>query len=147
MKSNAIDILILEDDSNDLELTMRSLKKKYPAASIVATTDGVETLDYLFSEGVSRIQQPSDFPRLMLVDLKVPKVNGMEVIKTIKSHAVLSIIPIVVFSSSNQEEDIVLAYRNGANAYVVKPVQFVKYQEALHHIADFWLDQNRFLRR
>ncbi len=141
-----VDIVILEDDPNDLELTLRALRGCCPDSKIFTAVDGVEALDYLFVDGESKIQQIIDFPKLILVDLKVPKVNGLEFIRTVKSHPVLKIIPIVVFSSSNQEQDIVSAYNYGANAYIVKPVRFEQYQHIISQTALFWVSVNRFLR-
>jgi two-component system, response regulator len=143
MKQLPMDILILEDDPNDLELTMRSLQKISPESKILTAVDGVEALDLLFVDGKNKIERINDVPKFILVDLKVPRINGHEFIKTVKANDVLKIIPIVVFSSSNQEEDIVLAYQNGANSYVVKPVRFEHYQSTVSSIASFWLTINR----
>jgi two-component system, response regulator len=145
MKNSPIDILILEDDPNDLELTIRSLRKVTPDAHILTAVDGVEALDILFDEGKNKIERIDDFPKFILIDLKVPRINGLEFIKIVKAHSVLKIIPIIVFSSSNQQEDIMTAYENGANSYVVKPVKFEYYQSTVSSIASFWLSMNRFI--
>ena len=146
-RSSSVDILLVEDDPHDLELTLRALKSSGAQHNIVSVRDGVEALDYLFVDGKAVFESIHDLPRVMLVDLKLPRVTGLELIKTVKEHTVLSIIPIVVFSSSNQEQDIVTAYKNGANSYVIKPVRFENYSSVIASITSYWLSVNRFINK
>ena len=146
-RTTGVDILLVEDDPHDLELTLRALKSTGTHYNTVSVRDGVEALDYLFVDGKAVFESIHDLPRLMLVDLKLPRVTGLELIKTVKEHSVLNIIPIVVFSSSNQEQDIVTAYKNGANSYIIKPVRFENYSNIIASITTYWLSVNRFINK
>lgn len=143
--SYSTDIVVVEDDTHDLELTLRAIAKCDGSIRTEIARDGLEVLEYIFgsqSEGDGTIVH---IPRLILMDLKLPKVSGLEVIKKIKSHERARLIPIVVFSSSTQEEDILTACRNGANSYLSKPVKYEEYAHVLISMAEYWLQQHQFV--
>ena len=134
-------ILFAEDDINDVELTSRALAAARVSAELVVTRDGSETLDCLYRRG--RFQdRPPGHPQLILLDLKMPKVDGLEVLRRIKADANLKSIPVVIFTSSRERSDLNLSYELGANAYVVKPVNFRDFVAAIHDVRDFWLGVN-----
>lgn len=137
-------ILVVEDDPHDLELTLRSISKCDPGIQTTIARDGVEALEYIFGPNAEPIELLKKIPRLIIMDLKLPKVNGLEVIKRIKSHQTARTIQIVVFSSSTQEEDILMAYRNGANSYLSKPVKYEEYSLIIVSATNYWLKQNQF---
>jgi two-component system response regulator len=137
-------ILVVEDDPHDLELTLRSISKCDPGIQTTIARNGVEALEYLFGPNAEAIELLKNIPRLIIMDLKLPKVNGLEVIKRIKCHQTARTIPIVVFSSSTQEEDILTAYRNGANSYLSKPVKYEEYSQIIISATNYWLKQNQF---
>ncbi|GHN02922.1 response regulator [Cytophagales bacterium WSM2-2] len=130
-----VEILLVEDNENDAELTIRALKKNNLANHLLRLHDGAEALDYLYRE--------NEEPRLILLDLKMPKVDGLEVLKKIKSDASKKHIPIVMLTSSKEERDIVESYQLGVNAYIVKPVEFNKFIEAITQLGLFWLVLNQ----
>ncbi|HAP35226.1 MAG TPA: two-component system response regulator [Bacteroidetes bacterium] len=146
MKKNiySTGILVVEDDPHDLELTLRSISKCDPGIQTTIARDGVEALEYLFGSNSNDNESQKNIPRLIIMDLKLPKVSGLEVIKKIKSHNAARTIPIVVFSSSTQEEDILAAYRNGANSYLSKPVKYEEYSQIIVSATNYWLKQNQF---
>ncbi len=138
MTSKPVDILLIEDNPNDAELAIRALKKNNLSNSIVHLQDGEEALEYLFS-----IDHPSSFPKLILLDIKMPKVDGIEVLRKIKSDEQRKVIPVVLLTSSKEERDIVESYRLGVNAYIVKPVEFDKFIKAVADLGFFWLILNQ----
>ncbi|HMJ68859.1 MAG TPA: response regulator [Cyclobacteriaceae bacterium] len=133
----AVDILLVEDNPDDAGLTIRALKKHNLANNLVHLTDGEEALQFLFAEG------KNNMPRLILLDLKMPKVDGIEVLKRIKSSEEKRIIPVVILTSSKEERDIVESYKLGVNAYIVKPVDFDKFVKAVSDLGLFWLVLNQ----
>ncbi len=139
----ASDILVVEDDPHDLELTLRAISKCDPTIRTAVVRDGVEVLEYLFGMNQENNDSINTIPRLILMDLKLPRLNGLEVIKKIKSHRRTGIIPIIVFSSSTQEEDILTAFQNGANSYISKPVKYEEYSQLVISLANYWLRQNQ----
>ena len=130
-------ILLAEDNANDLELTMAALQTHKLANEIVAVRDGAEALDYLYQRG-SFAGHTDGLPALVLLDLKMPKVDGLEVLKTIKADPRLRLIPVVMLTSSREESDLVRSYKLGVNAYVVKPVDFSEFMDAVKQIGAFW---------
>jgi CheY-like chemotaxis protein len=130
-------ILLVEDDPRDVELTMTALEDHNLANEVVIAHDGEEALDYLYRRGKfeSRINQN---PAVMLLDLKLPKVDGLEVLEKVKSDEKLKVIPVVVLTSSREERDMVASYKLGVNAYVVKPVDFQQFVTAIKELGVFW---------
>lgn len=138
MKNNIpVEVLLIEDNPEDAELTIRVLKKHNLANNLVHLQDGEAALDFLFADGNNNI------PRLILLDLKMPKVDGIEVLNKIKNDVHKKIIPVVVLTSSKEERDIIESYKLGVNAYVVKPVEFEKFVEAVAKLGLFWLLLNQ----
>ncbi|HYC00295.1 MAG TPA: response regulator [Candidatus Limnocylindrales bacterium] len=134
-------ILLAEDDANDAELTTRALDLEEDAQSLILLRDGVAVLDYLYRRGPYATREPGN-PALVLLDLKMPRINGLDVLRQIKGDETLSLIPVVVLTSSAQHRDILEAYRLGANAYVVKPVEFERFAETLRLLSAFWAKVN-----
>jgi CheY-like chemotaxis protein len=130
-------ILMVEDDPKDVELTLSALKDYNLANEIVVTRDGEEALDYLYCRGQFSAR-PQDNPAVMLLDLKLPKVDGLEVLNRVKSDARLKMIPVVVLTSSREERDMMRSYQLGVNAYVVKPVDFHEFVNAVKELGVFW---------
>jgi len=130
-------ILIVEDDPKDVELTLTALEEYYLANEVVVTRDGEEALDYLYCRG-NFATRTSDNPAVLLLDLKLPKVDGLEVLQQIKSDEKLKMIPVVVLTSSREERDMVASYKLGVNAYVVKPVDFHEFVNAIKELGIFW---------
>lgn len=140
---NAIDILLVEDNLDDAELTINALGKKHLANALYHVEDGAEALDFLFGEGQFTERKGTDQPKLVLLDLKMPKVNGLEVLKIIKSDARTASIPVVILTSSKEEPDIVEAYKLGVNSYIVKPVTFEKFVDTVVTVGFYWLMVNQ----
>ena len=130
-------ILMVEDDAKDVELTLTALEEYNLANEVVVTHDGEQALDYLYCRGEYKTRS-RDNPAVMLLDLKLPKVDGLEVLKQIKADERLRIIPIVVLTSSKEEKDMVASYKLGVNAYVVKPVDFHEFANAIKELGVFW---------
>jgi two-component system response regulator len=135
--SNVIEILLVEDNQDDAELTIRALKKYNLANNLLHLQDGEEALNFLFSSNISTI------PKIILLDIKMPKVDGIEVLRKIKNDPYRKIIPVVVLTSSKEERDIIESYKLGVNAYIVKPVEFDKFVKAVSEIGFFWLLLNQ----
>jgi CheY-like chemotaxis protein len=130
-------ILLVEDDPNDVELTLEALSEYNLANEVVIARDGEEALDYLYRRG-SFGTRSQENPAVLLLDLKLPKVNGLEVLQQIKADESLKVIPVVVLTSSREETDMVASYRLGVNAYVVKPVDFHEFVNAIKELGIFW---------
>jgi CheY-like chemotaxis protein len=129
--------LMVEDDPNDVELTMTALEGYNLANEVIVTRDGEEALDYLYRRG-KYTTRSSDHPAVILLDLKLPKIDGLEVLRQVKSDDNLKIIPVVVLTSSREEKDLVSSYKLGVNAYVVKPVDFHEFVNAIKELGVFW---------
>lgn len=134
-------ILVVEDDPNDVELVLRAFKK-HRICSEVVTRDGAEALDYLFGTGAYDGRDTSSMPRLVLLDLKLPKVDGLEVLKRVRSDERTKFLPVVIFTSSKEDRDVIQGYSLGANSYVRKPVDFVEFSEAVRQLGLYWLILN-----
>jgi CheY-like chemotaxis protein len=130
-------ILLVEDDPRDVELTLTALEDYKLANEVVVTRDGQEALDFLYCRG-QFLTRPHESPAVMLLDLKLPKVNGLEVLKQVKSDEQLKMIPVVVLTSSHEEKDMMRSYEFGVNAYVVKPVDFHEFVNAIKELGVFW---------
>jgi len=130
-------ILMVEDDPRDVELTLTALEEYKLANEVVVTRDGEEALDYLYYRGNFTTRTPGN-PAVLLLDLKLPKVDGLEVLQQIKSDEKLRMIPVVVLTSSHEEKDMVASYTLGVNAYVVKPVDFHEFVNAIKELGIFW---------
>jgi DNA-binding response OmpR family regulator len=137
MEENLGRILMVEDDSKDVELTITALEEYNLANEVIVTRDGEEALDYLYCRGKYQ-SRSSDNPAVMLLDLKLPKVDGLEVLRQVKSDEKLRMIPVVVLTSSHEEKDMVTSYKLGVNAYVVKPVDFHEFVNAIKELGVFW---------
>jgi CheY-like chemotaxis protein len=139
MKANDVEILLVEDDPADAELTMRSLRKEGLMNKIVLARDGAEALELLFATDVETLAHP----RLVLLDLQLPRVSGHAVLKAIKGDERTRNIPVIVMTSSDHERDLAECYRLGANSYVQKPVDLNKFQDAVKQLGNYWLMVNR----
>lgn len=139
---NAIEILLVEDNPRDAELTIRALKKKHLANKLFHVQDGVAALDFLFARGTFADRNVEDSPKVILLDLKLPRVNGLEVLREIKSDERTCRIPVVIVTSSAEDPDVRTAYQLGANSYVIKPVQFETFIEAMSKLGVYWLMVN-----
>ncbi len=130
-------ILMVEDESNDVDMTMTALEEYNLANEVVVTRDGEEALDYLYCRGKYE-SRSTDNPAVLLLDLKLPKVDGLEVLRQVKADENLKMIPVVVLTSSHEEKDMVASYKLGVNAYVVKPVDFHEFVNAIKELGVFW---------
>ena len=139
---NAVEILLVEDNPRDAELTIRALKKKNLANSLYHVEDGVEALDFLFARGRYSDRDINEAPKVVLLDLKLPRVDGLEVLTAIKADERTQAIPVVVVTSSAEDPDVQKAYQLGANSYVIKPVQFDAFMEAMVRVGIYWLMVN-----
>jgi two-component system, response regulator len=135
-------ILLVEDNPSDVKLTKRALKQHQITNPLVIAEDGREALDYLFGTGRHADRDARDVPAVVLLDLKLPKVDGLEVLKQIRADERTRLLPVVVLTSSSQEEDIVASYRLGANSYIRKPVDFAQFAEAVRVLGMYWLLMN-----
>lgn len=134
-------ILLIEDNPRDEALTLRALRKSNIVNEVVVAHDGVEALDYLFKEN-AETGELNLLPQLILLDLKLPKVDGLEVLKSVRENARTRLLPVVVFTSSSEQEDIVKSFDRGANSYVRKPVDFEQFLEATKQLGLYWLVLN-----
>lgn len=139
----AVDILLVEDNPQDAELTIRALKKRNLANQLHLVEDGVEALDFIFCRGAYERREMTRPPKVILLDLKLPKVGGLEVLKAFKTDERTRSIPVVIVTSSREDPDIQTAYALGANSYVVKPVDFDAFVDAMSRLGFYWLLLNQ----
>ena len=137
MDNKPIEILLVEDSMDDAGLTIRALKKRNLANNLLHLKDGEEALKFIYSEDFNSL------PKLILLDIKMPKINGIEVLQKIKSDPEKKVVPVVILTSSREERDIIESYNLGVNAYIVKPVDFDKFMDAVAEIGLFWLVMNQ----
>ena len=143
MMENSIEILLVEDNHSDMELTLHALKKNNLTNHIQVVRDGAEALEFLFGSGAYAGREVNHTPKVILLDLKLPKVDGLEVLRRIKSDERTRLIPVVVLTSSREERDIVESYRLGVNSYIAKPVDFEQFTEAVRQLGLYWLLLNQ----
>jgi two-component system response regulator len=132
-------ILLVEDNKDDEELTLRALRKHRLANNIVVARDGQQALDYLFAQGDYADRDKAQLPHIVMLDLKLPKISGLDVLKAIRSEAITRLLPVVILTSSNEHPDITTAYELGGNGYVRKPVSFDEFMEAVGQLGLYWL--------
>jgi CheY-like chemotaxis protein len=142
-ENHAMDILVVEDNPQDLELTLRALRKAHVSNHIQVARDGSEALDYIFCTGAFVGRKIENGPKVVLLDLKLPKVDGLQVLKKIKGDERTKKIPVVVLTSSKEQQDIIESYRLGVNSYIVKPVEFEGFAEAVGKLGMYWLLLNQ----
>jgi len=143
MSEGHVEILLVEDNPQDLELTQRALRKGNLTNNIHVARDGAEALEFLFCEGAHAIRKIEDGPKLILLDLKLPKVDGLEVLKRVKNDPRTKTIPVVVLTSSKEQNDVVESYQLGVNSYIVKPVNFEGFSAAVLEVGMYWLLLNQ----
>jgi len=142
-RPNAVDILLVEDNPHDVELTMRALKKRNLANRLFVLEDGVDALDFIFARGKFKERESHHHPKVVFLDIKLPKMNGLEVLRAIKANPETQAIPVVMVTSSREDPDIKTAYELGANSYVVKPVEFEAFQDVMVQLGFYWLMVNQ----
>jgi two-component system, response regulator len=139
MKTNIIDILLVEDREEDAELTIMALKNYRLANNIKWVKDGQDALDFLFGKGQYEAEETPNRPKIILLDLKMPKVDGIEVLREVRNNPATKTIPVIILTTSREEKDVVDAYNLHANSYIVKPVGFDKFTESVKEIGIYWL--------
>lgn len=143
MTEAAVEVLIVEDNPQDLELTLRALRRSHLANNIVTVGDGEEALDFLFARGAYSGRNEKDVPRVVFLDLKLPKVDGFEVLREMRNDPRTKTVPVVVITSSAEERDRMATYGIGANSYVVKPIDFDSFTKTMSEVGFYWLAINR----
>lgn len=136
---NEVEILLVEDNPHDVELTLRALKRHNLANHVHVVKDGAEALDYIFTRGIYKNRNANENPNVILLDLKLPKVDGLEVLRQVKSDERTKTIPVVVLTSSREEQDMIESYKLGVNSYIVKPVDFDKFLDAVGELGLYWM--------
>jgi CheY-like chemotaxis protein len=142
-ENSQVEILLVEDNPQDLELAQRALRKAKVSNRIQVARDGAEALEFIFCEGPHAARQIEDTPRMILLDLKLPKVDGLEVLQRLKGDPRTRMIPVVVLTSSKEQSDVVESYQLGVNSYIVKPVNFESFVAAVQQIGMYWLLLNQ----
>ena len=132
-------ILLVEDNPDDIELTLRAFRKNNIANDVAIARDGTEALDYLFGKGVHADRDINNAPRIILLDLKMPKMDGLQVLERLRADERTKLTPVVILTSSKEEQDLISGYKSGANSYVRKPVDFNQFTEAVRQIGLYWL--------
>lgn len=137
------EILLVEDNPDDVELTLRAFKKSRVMNEVVVAHDGVEALDYLFATGSYAHRDPNQLPQVVLLDLKLPRIDGLHVLERLRAHPKTRLLPVVILTSSTEQRDLASGYRLGANSYVRKPVDFQEFVEAVRQLGLYWLLLNQ----
>jgi two-component system response regulator len=143
LKTTEIEILLVEDNPSDIELTLHALRKENLSTNIHVVRDGEEALDFLFCRGDYGDRSTEHPPKLVLLDLKLPKIDGLEVLRTLKSDPRTRAIPITILTSSREDRDLVEGYKTGVNSYIQKPVDFNQFRETVKHLGLYWLAMNQ----
>jgi two-component system response regulator len=142
-ESRAVELLLVEDNPEDLELCLRALRQANLANHVQVARDGAEAIDFIFCEGPHVGRQINDGPKVILLDLKLPKIDGLEVLQRLKADPRTRLIPVVVLTSSKEQRDLIESYRLGVNSYIVKPVNFERFTEAVRELGLYWLLLNQ----
>ncbi|HUJ87180.1 MAG TPA: response regulator [Burkholderiales bacterium] len=142
-EAGQIEILLVEDDPADAEMTLRALRRNHLANRVHWVKDGAEALEYMFRSGGYAGRDPNHTPKLIMLDIKMPKVDGIEVLRRLKANEATRTVPVVVMTSSNEEQDVIESYRLGVNSYIVKPVHFDAFLETVAKIGLYWVLTNR----
>ena len=137
------EILVVEDNPDDVELTLRAFRKSHVANEVVVVRDGVEALDYLFATGAYAGRDPNALPQVVLLDLNLPRIDGLEVLQRVRAHPRTKLLPVVILTSSTEERDLVSGYSLGANSYVQKPVDFEQFADSVKQLGLYWLLLNQ----
>jgi len=137
-----LEILLVEDNENDAEITVRSLKKHHLANKLIWLKDGAEALDFLFAKGKYVERDPTVLPKVVFLDLKLPKIDGMEVLTEIRKNEMTSKLPVVILTSSKEEQDVFRSYDLGVNSYIVKPLEFENFAKSIAEVGFYWLVTN-----
>lgn len=143
MENNKVEILLIEDNMSDAELIIRSLRKVNLANKLMHLKDGAEALDFIFRKGQFSNRSADNLPRVILLDIKMPKVDGIEVLRQLKGNEETKLIPVVIMTSSNEEKDIIDSYSLGVNSYVVKPLEFAGFAKAVSELGLYWVITNQ----
>lgn len=141
-EANSVEILLVEDNPRDAELAIRALRKQNLADRLVHVKNGQEALDWLFNEGRHAEREVQPKPKVVLLDIKLPKRNGLEVLAAIRAHPHTRHLPVVMLTSSQEHQDVANAYANGSNSYLVKPMEFEKFSKTIGEAARYWLQLN-----
>lgn len=142
-EADQVEILLVEDNPADAEMTLRALRRNNLANKVYWVKDGEQALEFMFRTGAYADRDPVSIPKLVMLDIKMPKVDGIEVLRRIKANEETRTVPVVVMTSSNEERDVVESYRLGVNSYIVKPVQFESFLETVAKIGLYWVITNR----
>ena len=135
-------ILLVEDDPNDETLILRAFKKSNVSSQITVVRDGAEAVDFIFCQGAYKDRDPRDLPQLILLDMKLPKLSGVEVLRRIRANKHTQLLPVIILTSSREEQDLIESYRSGANSYVRKPIEYDQFLEAIRQLSLYWLIWN-----
>jgi two-component system, response regulator len=143
---HSVELMLVEDNPQDLELALLALRQASPSIRIHVARDGAEAIDYVFCRGLYADRPMADTPKVILLDLKLPKIDGLDVLKRIKEDPRTCAIPVVVLTSSSEQRDLVESYKLGVNSYIVKPVNFERYTEAVRELGLYWMLLNESLK-
>jgi CheY-like chemotaxis protein len=142
-ETETVDLLIVEDNPQDLELSLRALRKAHLSIRIHVARDGAEALEFVFCEGAHAERKVTDGPKVIILDLKLPRIDGIEVLRRIKADPRTKMIPVVMLTSSKEQSDVVESYKLGVNSYIVKPVNFLRFAEVVRDLGLYWLLSNQ----
>jgi CheY-like chemotaxis protein len=142
-ESDPVEILLVEDNPADAELALHALRKSKIANHVLHLRDGAEALDFMFCRGHYATRSGDDRPSIILLDLKLPKVDGLQVLHELKSNPRTRAVPVILLTSSQEEHDMITGYQNGVNSYIQKPVNFAEFQDVVHRLGFYWLVVNR----